>query len=171
MDNEQENLRTNLFDYLQVQLKKLGLEIRARQTNMQVRVIYKAEIIALYQVRGFYKRGVKFTTEAYPSTYSNTIHSFDMDPTILNYMPKITEAEKPKECKPKNEGEAIVGALFGFGMPTRHYEHDFDGFKQKCLFSIFDKINTYRAYVHSQALLDERLSELSYLMVLAKSNM
>ena len=170
---KQDEIRKELFDYLQIELTKERIDIKAKDVrNMRaVQFSYNKQKIGIYQIGDFYKQGIKFEVRYTFDDYQGSIHSFDIEPIILYFMPEsvATEAEKRNQKYLKKihaiSKETKVPLFF---IPTpqnprEKYITSQDRFAQQCLMAIKTKRDKYIEWLEYQILIYAELNSLPIL--------
>ena len=156
---KQDEIRKELFDYLQRELSKERIDIRARGINRSVQFSYNKQPIGLYQIHNFYKQGIKFEVTYYFDDFTNDIHRYDTEPISLYLMPEevvlIAEKRNAKYVKKVKEANPV---LLEFGMfkprnPREKYLTSQEEFAKKCLEAIRSKKKGYIEWLRYQALI------------------
>ncbi len=168
---KQDEIRKELFDYLQLELSKERIDIKAKDVrNMRaVQFSYCNQKIGIYQIGNFYKQGIRFEVTYYFDDYEGSIHSYDSHPIILYFMPEevALEAEKRNEKYLKKVREAKVPPIFLALVkpqnPREKYIISQQEFEKKCFMAIKTKRNEYVEWLKYQALIYASLNSLPIL--------
>ena len=155
---DQDEIRRELFDYLQIELSKEKIDIKAREINHKraTRFLYRQHEIGIYRISDFYKNGIKFEVTCYFDDYRGDIHSYDTEPTLIYFMPEqiVTEIEKHNASYNKKIPKDLSFLpFFKKQDPRKKYITSQEDFAIKCLLAIKNKRNAYIEWLKYQALL------------------